>query len=68
VLLYARDFRGNWEGANEPSGQSDWKLAFELPRGAYATMIIRQLFLDGLEIEDSQNPTDEFPEHSHESL
>jgi tRNA(Glu) U13 pseudouridine synthase TruD len=43
-------------------------LAFELPRGAYATMIIRQLFLDGLEIEDSQNPTDEFPEHSHESL
>jgi len=60
ILLYARDFKANWENSETQSQQSDWKLAFQLPRGAYATMIIRQLFLEGLEIEEE--PDEEQPD------
>jgi tRNA pseudouridine13 synthase len=43
------------------SDKKNWLLKFSLPRGAYATMVIRQLMLDApsLEIESEENESEE---------
>jgi tRNA pseudouridine13 synthase len=70
VLLFAKGFESTWEPSDpssDPNSESvDWKLAFELPRGAYATMIIRQLFLDSIENGPETGP-DEGPEDNLET-
>jgi tRNA pseudouridine13 synthase len=70
VLLFANGFESTWESSDpssDPNSESvDWKLAFELPRGAYATMIIRQLFLDSIENGPETGP-DEGPEDNLET-
>jgi tRNA(Glu) U13 pseudouridine synthase TruD len=68
VLLFAKDFRANWESADSKQSQSDWKLAFELPRGAYATMIIRQLFIEGIELESVDDTDGEEQEEIHDAI
>ncbi|MFN4906835.1 MAG: tRNA pseudouridine(13) synthase TruD [Planctomycetota bacterium] len=68
VLLFAKDFRANWESTDSKQGQSDWKLAFELPRGAYATMIIRQLFIEGIELESVDDTDGEEQEEIHDAI
>jgi tRNA pseudouridine13 synthase len=68
VLLFAKDFRANWESTDSKQGQSDWKLAFELPRGAYATMIIRQLFIEGIELESIDDTDGEEQEEIHDAI
>jgi len=68
VLLFAKDFRANWESTDSKQGQSDWKLAFELPRGAYATMIIRQLFIEGIELESVHDTDGEEQEEIHDAI
>ncbi|MFM2013481.1 MAG: tRNA pseudouridine synthase [Planctomycetota bacterium] len=68
VLLFAKDFRANWESTDSKQGQSDWKLAFELPRGAYATMIIRQLFIEGIELESVDDTDGEEREEIHDAI
>lgn len=64
ILLFANDFRATWEVSDHRAGQSDWKLSFQLPRGAYATMIIRQLFIEGWEME---TPLDDQPQTDSDS-
>jgi len=70
VLLFANGFESTWEPSDpgsDPNSESvDWKLAFELPRGAYATMIIRQLFLDSIENGPETGP-EEGPEDNLET-
>lgn len=68
VLLFAKDFRANWESTDSKQGQSDWKLAFELPRGAYATMIIRQLFIEDIELESVDDTDGEEQEEIHDAI
>ena len=68
VLLFAKDFRANWESTDSKQGQSDWKLAFELPRGAYETMIIRQLFIEGIELESVDDTDGEEQEEIHDAI
>lgn len=68
VLLFAKDFRAKWENSESKQNQSDWVLGFELPRGAYATMIIRQLFIEGIEIESAVESEDEEGEEFHETI
>jgi tRNA pseudouridine13 synthase len=68
VLLFAKDFRANWESADSKQSQSDWKLAFELPRGAYATMIIRQLFIEDIELESVDDTDGEEQEEIHDAI
>ena len=70
VLLFASNFTSDWENNESQSEQSDWKLAFQLPRGAYATMIIRQLFFEGIELdeEDQNEGQIEGQEESHETF
>ena len=70
VLLFASNFMSAWENHESQSEQSDWKLAFQLPRGAYATMIIRQLFFEGIELdeEDQNEGQIEGQEESHETF
>lgn len=68
VLLFAKDFRANWESTDSKQGQSDWKLTFELPRGAYATMIIRQLFIEGIELESVDDTDGEEQEEIHDAI
>jgi tRNA pseudouridine13 synthase len=68
VLLFAKDFRAKWENIESKQNQSDWLLGFELPRGAYATMIIRQLFIEGIEVETSVDPEGEEGEEVHETI
>lgn len=68
VLLFAKDFRAKWENIESKQNQSDWLLGFELPRGAYATMIIRQLFIEGIEVETTVDPEGEEGEEVHETI
>jgi len=68
VLLFAKDFRANWESTDSKQGQSDWKLAFELPRGAYATMIIRQLYIEGIELESVDDTDGEEQKEIHDAI
>jgi tRNA pseudouridine13 synthase len=68
VLLFAKDFKATWECDDTKHGNSDWKLAFELPRGAYATMIIRQLFIEGIEVETDDDTDDKQSEEFHETI
>ncbi|MFN5186899.1 MAG: tRNA pseudouridine(13) synthase TruD [Planctomycetota bacterium] len=68
VLLFAKDFRANWESTDSKQGQSDWKLAFELPRGAYATMIIRQLFIEDIELESVDDTDGEEQKEIHDAI
>jgi tRNA pseudouridine13 synthase len=51
IVLRARGLTGTWCADPNLPGKSDWLLAFELPRGSYATMIIRQLMNDSNDLE-----------------
>lgn len=51
IVLRARGLTGTWCADDTKPEKSDWLLAFELPRGSYATMIIRQLMNDSNDLE-----------------
>jgi tRNA pseudouridine13 synthase len=59
LLLFAGDFKSSWDSSGANAEHCDWKLAFQLPRGAYATMIIRQLFLEGFDVEETEDQDEE---------
>lgn len=42
IRLMPMDLESSWEPSADRAGFSDWNLSFTLPRGAYATMAIRQ--------------------------
>jgi tRNA pseudouridine13 synthase len=52
IRLIPNELTWRWEPSQEVSGTSDWVLAFELPRGCYATMAIRQWTLETAEFDE----------------
>jgi tRNA(Glu) U13 pseudouridine synthase TruD len=50
--LIPNELTWRWEPSQEVSGTSDWFLGFELPRGCYATMAIRQWTLETGEFDE----------------
>jgi len=49
VALQPTSIDSHWEDAGENSQRCHWCLRFDLPRGAYATMAIRQWTLESIE-------------------
>lgn len=54
VRLLPADMTWRWEENSQMRGASDWCLNFELPRGCYATMAIRQWTLETDDLEDTE--------------
>jgi tRNA pseudouridine13 synthase len=66
MVLKPMHMAGGWESDPNAPELSHWLLQFELPRGAYATMIVRQLMDDAAELaweeEDEQPKSDDEPD------
>lgn len=58
VRLMPIDLSWRWEESSQDKGASDWLLNFELPRGCYATMAIRQWTLEADEFDNSGEESD----------
>jgi tRNA pseudouridine13 synthase len=54
VRLLPAGLTWRWEENSQMRGASDWCLSFELPRGCYATMAIRQWTLETDDLEDTE--------------
>ncbi len=57
ILLRPTRIESDWEPSLEQTDRSHWRLQFELPRGAYATMVVRQWTLENVELEDDPEPS-----------
>lgn len=62
IRLIPNELSWRWEPSNDVSGTSDWVLGFELPRGCYATMVIRQWTLETEESDELEVENEEFGE------
>ncbi|MCU0708083.1 MAG: tRNA pseudouridine(13) synthase TruD [Pirellula sp.] len=68
IRLMPMDLESHWETSTDRTGYSDWSMSFTLPRGAYATMAIRQWTLehnipDLSDDGESSDEAEEEPDH-----
>jgi tRNA pseudouridine13 synthase len=68
IVLRIPQFENTWVPCQSNPALLDWILKFQLPRGSYATMVIRQLFTAGNSVEDPDEAPDEQTDETEDGM